>query len=104
MIQTKNELIKFIKDSIFTSTGKKVKLELMTNGYKEMFTSGNGMHYFGYEILVENELRISICFEAGYAKRDYFKEGYILDEHEVLFLLEDIIEEIKEYFENKETL
>ena len=99
MIKSKKELKRFIKEEIYKTTGVKVELEDLIQG-NNLITSGNGRKYFGLYIFcpsVEQALENDrITFDSSYAKKDYFKEGFILSKEDIKFKLEDTIAEIKE--------
>lgn len=89
MIKNKRELrsqiIKNLKDLT------ELKFELT---YTEDI-AGNGQKYFGYSIYFEEiEERYSIMFSMGYARKDYFKEGFILNPKHVKDQCEELVEYI----------
>lgn len=59
--------------------------------------AGNGQKYFGYSIYFEEiEERYSIMFGMAYAKKDYFKEGFVLNPKHVKDQCEGLVEYINE--------
>jgi hypothetical protein len=89
MITNKRELRKAITKILKRLTGEKFKLQ-----YTETKT-GNSLKYFGYEVIFEKiEGYYSVMFCMTYAKKDYFKEGFILHEEDIEIQCEDLAEEI----------
>ena len=89
MIKSKKELRSQIIKNLKALTKLKFKLTY-TEG-----VAGNGLKYFGYSIYFnEIEEKYSITFSMCYARKNYFKEGFILSPTYVKNQCKDLIEYI----------
>lgn len=89
MIKSKRELRSEIIKNLKELTDLKFELTY-TEG-----TAGNGLKYFGYDIYFEEiEERHSITFGMGYARKNYFKEGFIVNPKNVKKQCEELVEYI----------
>lgn len=90
MITNKRELRKEINKCLKRLTGgQKFKL------YYTETKVGNFLKYFGYEVYFDKfEGNYLVMFCMTYAKKDYFKEGFILHEEDIEIQCEDVVEEI----------
>ncbi len=90
MIKSKRELRSEIIKNLKELTDLKFELSY-TEG-----VAGKGLKYFGYSIYFnEIEEKHSITFSMGYARKDYFKEGFILSPKHVKDQCEELVEYIK---------
>ena len=96
-IKSNKELISFVKNEILKETKVQVTIEYSV-------VKAVGGDYFKLEIdcpLIHDQLKNNtISFNMGYAKKDYFKEGFILYEDDIKKKLEDVIKEIRYRLQN----
>lgn len=89
MIKNKRELRSEIIKNLKELTELKFKLTYAED------VAGNGQKYFGYSIYFEAlEERYVIMFNMAYAKKDYFKEGFVLNPKHVKDQCEGLVEYI----------
>lgn len=89
MIKNKRELRSEIIKNLKELTDLKFELTYAED------VAGNGLKYFGYSIYFEElEERYYIMFGMAYAKKNYFKEGFVLNPKHVKNQCEGLVEYI----------